>query len=48
MTETVGRLLAIGNVAEIFEWGSRVLKLYKSTKAKPAAFRGKGSDNISC
>jgi len=39
MTETMGHLLAVGNVAEIFEWGSRVLKLYKSTDAKPAAFR---------
>jgi hypothetical protein len=34
-----GRLLATGNVAEIFEWDSRVLKLYKSPEAKPAAFR---------
>jgi hypothetical protein len=39
MTEALGRLLAVGNVAEIFEWGSRVLKLYKSTAAKPTAFR---------
>jgi hypothetical protein len=34
-----GRLLATGNVAEVFEWDSRVLKLYKSPEAKPAAFR---------
>jgi tRNA A-37 threonylcarbamoyl transferase component Bud32 len=34
-----GRLLATGNVAEVFEWGSRVLKLYKSPAAKPVAFR---------
>ena len=34
-----GRLLATGNVAEAFEWDSRVLKLYKSPEAKPAAFR---------
>src|SRR5262249_42410006 len=39
MNEAIGRLLAAGNVAEIFEWGSRVVKLYKSTAAKPAAFR---------
>ena len=39
MSEAMGRLLAVGNVAEIFEWGSRVLKPYKSTAAKPAAFR---------
>jgi aminoglycoside phosphotransferase (APT) family kinase protein len=39
MDETVGRLLAVGNSAEIFEWGSRVVKLYKSAAAKPAAFR---------
>jgi hypothetical protein len=25
MSETIGRLLAAGNVAEVFEWGSRVL-----------------------
>src|SRR5215510_2215934 len=39
MNETIGRLLAVGNVAEVFEWGFRVVKLYKSTTAKPAAFR---------
>ena len=39
MNETIGRLLAVGNVAEVFEWGARVVKLYKSTAAKPAAFR---------
>jgi Ser/Thr protein kinase RdoA (MazF antagonist) len=39
MSETVGRLLAAGNVAEVFEWGSRVLKLYRSAAAKQAAFR---------
>jgi hypothetical protein len=39
MSETIGHLLAVGNVAEIFEWGSYVLKLYKSTAAKPMAFR---------
>jgi aminoglycoside phosphotransferase (APT) family kinase protein len=39
MRETIGPLLAAGNVAEIFELGSRVVKLYKSPGAKPAAFR---------
>ncbi|MGC2201630.1 MAG: aminoglycoside phosphotransferase family protein [Stellaceae bacterium] len=39
MSETIGHLLAVGNVAEIFEWGSYVVKLYKSTAAKPMAFR---------
>jgi hypothetical protein len=39
MDETIGGLLAVGNVAEVFEWGSRVLKLYKSTAAKPTAVR---------
>lgn len=39
MEEALGRLLATGNTAEIFEWGSRVIKLYKSPAAKPAAFR---------
>jgi Ser/Thr protein kinase RdoA (MazF antagonist) len=34
-----GRLLATGNVAEVFEWDSRVLKLYKLPEAKPVAFR---------
>jgi len=34
-----GRLLATGNVAEVFEWGHRVLKLYKSPAAKQVAFR---------
>ena len=38
-SEAVGRLLAAGNVAEVFEWGSRVVKLYRSPAAKQAAFR---------
>jgi len=38
MDET-GPLLVVGNVAEVFEWGARVVKLYKSTEAKPAEFR---------
>jgi aminoglycoside phosphotransferase (APT) family kinase protein len=39
MSETIGRLLAAGNMAEVFEWGSRVVKLYRSPAAKQAAFR---------
>ena len=39
MTETIGRLLAAGNVAEVFEWGSRVVKLYRSSARKPTVFR---------
>jgi Phosphotransferase enzyme family len=39
MGETIGRLLAAGNVAEVFEWGSRVVKLYRSPERKPATFR---------
>ena len=39
MEKTVGRLLAAGNVAEVFEWGSRVVKLYRSAAAKPVVFR---------
>jgi hypothetical protein len=39
MSDTVGRFLAAGNVAEVFEWGSHVVKLYRSPAAKPAAFR---------
>jgi len=38
MNETIGRLLAAGNVAEVFEWGSRVVKLYRSSARKPTAF----------
>jgi hypothetical protein len=39
MEKTVGRLLAAGNVAEVFEWGSRVVKLYfyRAAAAKPVA-----------
>ena len=39
MSNTAGRLLAAGNVAEVFEWGPRVVKLYRSPAAKQAAFR---------
>src|ERR1700756_5395670 len=38
MSETIGGLLAAGNVAEVFEWGSRVVKLYRSPARKPTAF----------
>jgi hypothetical protein len=38
MEEALGRSLAAGNTAEIFEWGHRVMKLYKSPAAKRAAF----------
>ena len=39
MNQPLGRLLAVGNVAEVFEYGSCVVKLYKSAAGKPAAFR---------
>src|ERR1700739_258649 len=39
MNENTGRLLAAGNVAEVFEWGCRIVKLYRSSAAKQAAFR---------
>ena len=39
MSESIGRLLASGNVAEVFEWGSRVVKLYRSPARKATAFR---------
>jgi len=42
----MGRLLAAGNVAEVFEWGSRALKLYRSPAAKPAAFREAASHAV--
>jgi hypothetical protein len=44
MSERIGRLLAAGNVAEVFEWGPlRVLKLYRSIAAKPSVFREAGN-----
>jgi Ser/Thr protein kinase RdoA (MazF antagonist) len=43
MSETIGRLLAAGNVAEVFEWGARVVKLYRSEAAKEAVFREAGN-----
>jgi aminoglycoside phosphotransferase (APT) family kinase protein len=39
MNEPIGKRLAAGNVAEIFESDSRVVKLYKSPGAKATAFR---------
>ena len=39
MSETIGRLLAAGNVAEVFEWDTRVVKLYRSPARKPTALR---------
>ena len=39
MSETMGRLVATGQRAEVFEWGSRVVKLYRSAAAKNTAFR---------
>jgi len=43
MSEGIGRLLAAGNVAEVFEWGSRVVKLYRSAGAKQTVFREAGN-----
>src|ERR1700736_5517709 len=43
MSERIGRLLAAGNVAEVFEWGSRVVKLYRSAADKPTVFREAGN-----
>ena len=39
MSETMGRLLAAGQRAEVFEWGSRVVKLCRSTGSKQETFR---------
>jgi len=38
MSETLGRLLAAGQRAEVFEWGSRVVKIYGSTGLKQVVF----------
>jgi hypothetical protein len=38
MSETMGRLLAAGQRAEVFEWGSRAVKLDRCA-AKQTAFR---------
>jgi hypothetical protein len=34
MQETRGRVLAAGNVAEVYKWGPHALKLYRSPAAK--------------
>ena len=39
MSKTMGRLLAAGQRAEVFEWGSRVVKLCRSTGSKQVTFR---------
>jgi len=39
MSEIIGRLLAAGQRAEVFEWGTRVVKLSRSTGSKPVIFR---------
>ena len=39
MSETMGRLLAAGQRAEVFEWGSRVVKLCRSPGSKQVIFR---------
>jgi hypothetical protein len=39
MSESMGRLLAAGQRAEVFEWGSRVVKLCRSTGSKQVIFR---------
>ena len=44
MSESIGRSLAAGNVAEVFEWGPRVIKLYRSAAAKPTVFREAAND----
>src|SRR5215469_11882806 len=43
MSETLGRLLAAGQRAEVFEWGSRVVKIYGSTGLKQVVFRERRS-----
>jgi aminoglycoside phosphotransferase (APT) family kinase protein len=39
MSESMGRLLAAGQRAEVFEWGARVVKLCRSTGSKRITFR---------
>ena len=39
MSEIIGRLLAAGQRAEVFEWGARVVKLSRSTGSKRGTFR---------
>ncbi len=38
-TPPLGRLLGIGKEAEVFEWGTKVVKLYKAHIPKHSAFR---------
>ena len=38
MSETIGRLLAAGQRAGVFEWGSRVVKLWPSAASKEPIF----------
>jgi len=38
-TPPLGRLLGIGREAEVFEWGTKVVKLYKANIPKHSAFR---------
>jgi Phosphotransferase enzyme family len=42
MEQALGRSLATGNTAEVFAWGSRVVKLYKSPAATSAAVEALG------
>ena len=39
MSESIGRLLAAGNVAEVFDWDSRIVKLNRSAARKPMVLR---------
>ena len=39
MNETTGRLLTLGNVAKVFEWGYGVVKLYNFATGNQTAFR---------
>jgi aminoglycoside phosphotransferase (APT) family kinase protein len=39
MSETMGRLLAAGQRAEVFEWGTRIVKLCRSAGSKHVMFR---------
>jgi len=38
MNEPIDRLLTLGNVEKVFEWGSRVVKLYNFTAGNQTAF----------
>jgi len=43
ISESIGGLLATGNVAEVFEWGSRAVKICQSAAAKLTVFREAGN-----